>query len=218
MKKISLIAAETATQKTIRACLKKPCDFRLSQCYQTGEEALGAFPGAPPDVLLVEERLADMDGVEVVRRVKVLSPKMPVLVFSPKLELSAALPAFRAGALGFFILPVTPESLQHLLRHVLAGRTGFSDEVQTMMVKNVLEVNETLLTPGEVKIMEDLVAKKQDKDIARETDRSTGTIHCIVNRILTKFKVHRRKDAVAAYLGLGQEPLFPIAPADSRQR
>lgn len=87
----------------------------------TGREALVAIPEAAPDLVIVDLSIPEMNGLEVVKQLRVNHPNLPCLVVTAHSEALYAERALRAGARGFLTKDTPPSGILAAIRHVLNG-------------------------------------------------------------------------------------------------
>ncbi|HYM09295.1 MAG TPA: HD domain-containing phosphohydrolase [Bryobacterales bacterium] len=94
------------------------------KCFQQSLAALAylAETAAPPDLVMTDIRMPEVDGLEVLRRVRALSPGLPVILISGVYELATALEAVKSGATDYLFKPAKPaEVLSLVAKHVRPG-------------------------------------------------------------------------------------------------
>ena len=89
---------------------------------QTGAEALDAVATQGYDVVLLDISLPDMNGVEVLKRLKRKAPRVAVLMFSMYREDQYAVRALKAGAAGYLSKTVDAAQMIGAIQQVAAGR------------------------------------------------------------------------------------------------
>lgn len=89
----------------------------------TGREALVAIPEAAPDLVIVDLSIPEMNGLEVVKQLRVNHPDLACLVITAHSEALYAERALRAGARGFLTKDAPPADILAAIRHVLQGNT-----------------------------------------------------------------------------------------------
>src|SRR5688500_9877253 len=109
--RILLIDDEQSYLKLIRTSLKE-AEYQLEYA-SSGGEGLAKLPSFQPEILLIDLKLPEMDGFEILTRVR-RDPKfshLPVIVITSKDELSEKLKAFELGADDYLAKPFQPEEL-----------------------------------------------------------------------------------------------------------
>lgn len=89
-----------------------------------GEAGLSALAAAPPDLVLLDVQMPDLDGFEVCRRLRASGGRMPVLFCTVRSAVSRVAEGLRAGGTDYVIKPFAPEDLLARVREALsdAGR------------------------------------------------------------------------------------------------
>ncbi|HEX9943026.1 MAG TPA: sigma-54 dependent transcriptional regulator [Thermoanaerobaculia bacterium] len=160
----------------------------------SGEEVLAALPEAKPDLVLLDLKLPGIDGLETLKRLRALHPRLDVVMMTAHGTISSAVEAMRRGAFDYVTKPFDNDELLMIvdralemrrlsaevesLREDLEARYGFSEivgvsrelqEVFRMMAK-VVRVDVTVLVTGESGTGKELVARA----IHRRSPRSQG--------------------------------------------
>jgi DNA-binding NarL/FixJ family response regulator len=112
-------------------------DLSIGTEADTAEAALQAVKRAKADLAIVDLSLGPMSGLELIRQLRELDPKLPVLVLSMHDEALFAERAFRAGARGYIMKQEAIDGLIHAIREVLAGRMYASERVSQEMLERV---------------------------------------------------------------------------------
>lgn len=98
-------------------------DFHIHTAT-TGEAGLACLQREAMDLLLLDVRLPTMDGLEVLRRVKVLDAQLPVVIISACNEAHAAAEAFKLGVVDYLVKPFDADATLHRLRGAVAPPHG----------------------------------------------------------------------------------------------
>ena len=88
------------------------------QTAETGEEALGLLRSFEPDVLIVDLVMPNLSGLDVLARVKQMSPALPVIVLTARGTVKDAVEAMRLGAFDFVAKSIDMDDLLYILRRV----------------------------------------------------------------------------------------------------
>jgi DNA-binding NarL/FixJ family response regulator len=106
--------------------------------------ALAVLPKCDVDIALVDLSLKDMDGLDLIRRLRAVRPDLPVLVLSMHDESLYAERALRAGAKGYIMKQEAIDRVIEAIRHVLEGEVVVSSLVSTRILSRVVDGS----TPG----------------------------------------------------------------------
>lgn len=104
-------------------------DLRILAEANTGAEALAALGRQPPDVLVLDIGLPDMNGIELARRVRRDHPQVGVLALSGYVERTFVEEMLKAGAKAYVVKSAGVRDLLNGIRAVANGRSYFSTEV-----------------------------------------------------------------------------------------
>lgn len=109
MSKLLLIDDEESIRRVLSLSLKS--DGHEVTTAQNGEEGLKAFQEVSPDIVLTDLKMPGMDGLEVLKNVKELSPDTEVIVITGHGEMDSAIEALQLGASDFINKPIRDEVL-----------------------------------------------------------------------------------------------------------
>jgi len=110
----------------------------LAVCGEAEEmhAALSAIQAAKPDILIVDISLNGPDGLELLKNIRITSPRLPVLVLSMHDESIYAERALRAGANGYIMKQEATEKVLVALRRILSGEIYVSDRIANNMLRH----------------------------------------------------------------------------------
>ena len=159
----------------------------------TGEAGLDCVQREAVDLLLLDLRLPDMDGLEVLRQVKLIDAGIPVIVITARNEAHCAVDAFKLGAVDYLVKPfdipptvsllhqtlVRPEAPRRMLLtpaetavprmlEVLVGQSPALRQLATTLSR-VADTDATVLLTGESGVGKELVARALHQQSARRT-------------------------------------------------
>jgi two-component system response regulator AtoC len=100
--------------------------------YQTltaacGEEALESFRENSPDIVLLDVRLPDMDGMQVLRKIKAVDGNVPVIIMTAFSGIKGAVEAIKLGAQDYIAKPFDIEELKFVLARSLASQKAVAE-------------------------------------------------------------------------------------------
>ncbi|MEV4223354.1 response regulator transcription factor [Nonomuraea sp. NPDC049725] len=180
------------------ALLSGEDDMEIVGEAEGGAEALRGIAAARPDVVLMDLQLGDgIDGVEVTRRVRELSPPPQVLVLTTYETDADIMRAVDAGATGYLLKACPPEELFQGIRAAARGETVLSAKVATRMLRRMREPAPAL-SGREVEILELLASGAGNREIARRLFITEATVKTHLVHIYGKLGVDTRTAAVTA--------------------
>lgn len=166
----------------------------------SGSQALQAVQELRPDVVLLDIRMPDVDGLTVLQDIRRL-PAPPVVAMLTTFDTDEYVTAaLRAGAAGFLLKDTDPEQLGHLVRTLVAGDTVLASKVTRTVVDGFLEGGTDehavravrRLTEREREVLTLLADGLSNSEIGGHMFLSTGTVKDHVSAILAKLGVDNR--------------------------
>src|ERR1700752_1446769 len=142
--RVLLIDDEQFYFKLIRKTLKE-AEYDLEYA-KSGSEGLAKVPSFEPEMLIVDLKLPEMDGFEILQRLR-RDPKfshIPIIVITSKDELSEKLKAFELGADDYVVKPFQPEEL--VARMGIVARRGRAMQMVQQMEKTTSKSDATVIT------------------------------------------------------------------------
>jgi DNA-binding NarL/FixJ family response regulator len=165
-----------------------------------GTELLERLAETPVDVVLSDIRMAGMDGIEALRRLRGRGDTTPVLLLTTFDESELLLQATEAGAQGFLLKDAAPEDLREAIARVAVGETLLqpvsTDPVRARYQYHQQEAPREHFTEREVAILRLLAGGYSNKEIARAMFLAEGTVKNYVSAILEKLGTRDRTRAV----------------------
>jgi len=162
-----------------------------------------------PDVVLMDVRLPDGDGIEACRRIKAQLPQVRVLFLTSYADNNLVLAAMEAGADGYVLKESDAQRIVDAIHAILRGGTVFDPvvarEVMTSLkrgeVANLLES----LSARERRVLEEVAKGRTDKEVGTALGLTGKTARNYLDRIFTKLNVHTRTEAALLYSRLGEK-------------
>ena len=210
MIRVALVDDQTLVRSGIRGLLELTADIRVVAEAADGASAPGVIAGARADVLLLDVRMPDVSGIELLRREgRALPPTILLTTFDDD---EALFDGMRAGARGFLLKDISLERLAEGIRSVAAGATLFrpalTERTRASYERSGAGAMSTsglhaALTGRETEILALMAAGFNNAEIAAALGPSEGTIKNHVSSILAKLGVRDRVRAVLRGLELG---------------
>jgi two-component system NarL family response regulator len=158
-----------------------------------GREAVDAFLVHHPDVVLMDLRMPEMEGVEAIRRIREIDPQARVVVlttYDADEDISRAL---QAGAKAYILKDIAADALVACVREVLAGKTYLAPAAAAKLAEHVTQVQ---LTPRELAAIRLVASGQSNKEIATALDISERTVKSHLAHLFEKLQVTSRTEAV----------------------
>jgi len=122
MASVLLIEDDLTFSRIIEGFLVKN-NYQVSS-FHSGKEGIDAFKTKTFDVVLLDYRLPDTNGMEVLLSLKEISKEIPVIIMTSFIDIRTAVKAMKAGALEYITKPIVPEELLMLLKTTLNVSTN----------------------------------------------------------------------------------------------
>lgn len=167
------------------------------------EEGIQLVLKMQPDVVLLDMRMPEMTGLDVLRRLRHSDQTMPIAMLTTSRDQKDVIESLQEGAQGYLLKDMEPEKLITALNSIVAGETVVASELTSVLAKavkgdtggNPAHTAFSDLTPRELEILCHLAEGKSNKVIARNLGISDGTVKLHVKAILRKLEVHSRVEA-----------------------
>jgi DNA-binding NarL/FixJ family response regulator len=171
-----------------------------------GVEAIEAVRRTQPDIVLMDIRMPELDGLEALRRIMSGSPNPPRVIMLTTFDLDQYVyAALTAGASGFLLKDVTPEQLVAAVRLVRAGDALLAPTITRRLVERFAKPEPgaavpprdlAALTPRELEVLRQLATGRSNAELAALFQLSEATVKTHVARILGKLQLRDRAQAV----------------------
>jgi DNA-binding NarL/FixJ family response regulator len=175
-------------------------DMELVGETGSGQDAIELYSPLQPDVLLLDLRLRDMTGYEVMENIFTRFPKARVLVLT-SLEGDADIErALALGAIGYVVKGSGRDELVRAIRSVYAGKKHIPAEVAQRLAEHLASEK---LTSRELEVLTQMARGKRNKEIGAELSIAEDTVKMHVKNILAKLEVNDRTEAVTIAMRRG---------------
>jgi DNA-binding NarL/FixJ family response regulator len=166
----------------------------------SGAEGLSMFRDLKPDVTLVDLRLRDITGFDLIRNILALVPSARTIVltsFEGDVDIERAL---AAGARGYVVKGMVREELLQAIRAVHAGKQHVPSAVAAKLVDHLASEK---LTQRELDVLKEVARGRRNKEIGATLSIAEDTVKMHVKSILMKLGVNDRTEAVTIALRRG---------------
>lgn len=187
---IFFIDDEPQVRKAVAKTLSQLDNCRVI-CLVDAESCLTELRRIKCDIVIADVNMPDMDGIDLLKRIKELRPQMPILIITGYGDVPMAAKAFKAGALDFIEKPLNEETLLPAVRNALSK----------LPPDDTPDIN--LLTKTEVKILKQIGTGKSNKQIAIDIDRSIRTVENHRHRLMQKLGVRNAVELTKIAINMG---------------
>jgi DNA-binding NarL/FixJ family response regulator len=184
----------------IAAIISLQPDMTMAGTAATGRQAIDRFVELNPDVSLVDLRLPDMSGFDVIRAIRSKSPNARIIVLSSHEGDVDIQRALEAGAQGYVAKGIVRDELLDIIRGVHAGKRRLPAAVAQKLAEHM---GDEPISPRELEVLSLMAAGKRNKEIAGDLSIAEDTVKMHVRNILSKLQVSDRTEAVTIALRRG---------------
>jgi DNA-binding NarL/FixJ family response regulator len=209
----------------VKAMLASEPDLQVVGEAKDGREALDLCLRLEPDLVLMDVRMPEIDGLEATREIKATRPNTSILMLTTYEDPDYLFAAVRAGAVGFVVKDATKRELLDAARRALRGASVLDQEVAMRLLQRMgaehghaagqssgprtpAKLLPQPLTPRELEIVRLLAQGLTKRQISQELMISAATVKVHVEHLLAKLKVSDRTQAAvrASQAGLLDPP------------
>jgi DNA-binding NarL/FixJ family response regulator len=223
MKKVLVVDDDT----TLRLALTRYLEKRGYSVQNTGSanEALAAIEQDPPDLVVSDVMMPEMDGYEFCRRLRASrsGQLVPFIFLSSRAEVDARVQGHSIGADDYIIKPFEPRELMAKIESQLERSRRIHSEIVRLMQKTAAEAGEAQpapappppialpLTPAEEKVFWEVVQGFTNKQIGDRLFVSPRTVQTHLSNILSKLQLENRSQLVRFAYERGYKPPVEVA-------
>ncbi len=200
---VALIDDDVLIREGLRMILDQAGDIDVVATGSDGLQAVRIAREVAPQIMLVDIRMPNLDGIEATRQITA-EPDPPRVIILTTFELDAyVFEAVRAGASGFLLKRTEPDQLVDAIRIVTAGEALLSPSVTRRLIDEfskrpaaVSPERLTGLTEREREVLLCIARGLSNRELAEELVIADNTVKTHVKRILTKLGARDRAQAI----------------------
>jgi len=203
-----------AYRKGLSSMLEDEPDLALVGEAESGREAISLAEQCSPDVVVMDLRMPDVDGIEATRQLRERVPGTAVIVLTMFEDDQSVFAAMRAGARGYLLKGAEQDEIVRAIRAVAVGEAIFGPEVARLVIEHFASGDGSAraafpqLTDREREVLELIASGRGNATIAHDLTLSLKTVRNHVSNIFTKLQVSDRAAAIvkAREAGFGGHP------------
>lgn len=217
--KVIIADDQTLVRESLSIILSAHEDIEVVGTAGNGKEVLDLLKTTLPDVILMDIRMPEMDGVLCTKEVKERYPSVKIIILTTFDDDEYIYSALKYGASGYVLKGVSTEELYQSLLTVNKGGAMINPNVATKVVKlfsQMAQSNYTISVPQEVvaditdmewKLIQQVSCGFTNKEIATKLYLSEGTIRNYLSTILSKLHLRDRTQLAiwAVQMGVNQQ-------------
>lgn len=187
----------------LRNMLDSARDIQVVAEAATGADAVHAAGEHNPDVVLMDLRMPDLDGVAATAEIHRRYPSVHVLVVTTYDSDADILAAIDAGATGYLLKDARRDDLYAAVRSAARGETTLAPKVASRLLDQMRGADTAALTRREIEVLQHVAAGRRNRDIARQLHIGEATVKSHLLHIFDKLGVDDRTHAVTVALERG---------------
>jgi len=185
----------------IKSVLAPHAEYEVCAEAQNGDEALECVEEFKPDILLLDISMPKIGGLDIISRVKRVSPQTKIIIISVHKLGAYVLKALRQGVSGYLNKDNVAEELILALNRVGAGKVYLGEAISEYLADSVKEPKKkiaaaAILNERESDCLRLVVEGKTAKEIAEILFISRRTVENHKNSILKKLNLHKTSDLI----------------------
>lgn len=196
--KVYVIDDDEAVRDSLQFLLDS-ADFEVA-LFESASAFLDALGGLDFGCVVSDVRMPEIDGIELLRRLKSMQCRFPVIIMTGHGDVPMAVEAMKLGAVDFLEKPFDDDLL---ITMVDAGLKRAEPEARQEAVTREISERIATLSPRERQVMDGLVAGLSNKAIAREYDISPRTIEVYRANVMTKMQAGSLSELVRLAMRAG---------------
>jgi len=178
----------------IGAIINSQPDLTLVAAASNGKEAVEAFRTLRPDVTLMDLKLPDISGIEVMTAIRKEFPTARMIVlttFKRDVEIRRTL---KSGASGFLLKSMPPQLMLEAIRQVHAGKKCVPPEIAAGLAEHL---GDGTLSEREVEVLRHVAEGNRNRDIGKILFIAEETVKAHLKHIMDKLRASDRTESVA---------------------
>lgn len=208
--RVLLVDDHVVVRNGIRMLLETDERIIVSGEAGNGLEALKLIDEFEPDVVLMDLRMPEMDGMTAIRRIRKTHPSVAIIILTTFNEDELMLEGLAAGARGYLLKDMTRDALLNTVVAASQGDTLLSSDIlnrvlmlRSQSVASAASVTGTLLSDREIEVLRAVASGHTSRSAGEELGITERTVKAHLTSIFNKLGVDTRAAAVAAAAGYG---------------
>ena len=218
--RLAIVDDHELTRASLQNMLSDEPDIEVIGEASNGREALLLCSHLTPDLVLMDVRMPEMDGLAATREIKQRFPQISVIMLTMHENPDYLFEALKAGAAGYVLKDASQEVVVEAVRRVREGESPLDTHLAARLLRRLAAESEqrgfplrpggshgetlsAALTRRESEVLELMKQGKSNRQIAEELTISPGTAKNHVEHIIGKLGVSDRTQAVVKGLELG---------------
>ena len=195
--RVFIVDDNFVARRGLRSVLEAEDGIAVVGEASSGSEALKRLRECPADVVLMDIRMSDIDGIEATSKLLLENPNSRILMATVIEDPVVHMNAMLAGARGYLVYGhFAPETLTDAIRAVASGQRINIPKIPQEASVHKGESENSGLTQREDEIMRLITAGKDNREIAVSLNIEEKTVKNHINNIYSKIGVRSRREAI----------------------
>jgi DNA-binding NarL/FixJ family response regulator len=203
--KLLIVDDQRLMREGLHTLLEMEPDLEVAGEAEDGLDALEQYAALQPDVVLMDIRMPNLDGVQATQRLRQRWPEARVIILTTFDDDAYVFDGLRAGALGYLLKDVSGDELAEAIRKVASGGALIEPSVTRKVLAEFARLAEPVLPPverlptplseRELEVLRLLAQGASNKQIATQLYLAEGTVKNYISTIFDKLNVEDRTQA-----------------------
>ncbi len=196
---VLLVDDHNVVRSGLATFLKAYDDLELVGEAKNGAEAIRVCQSLQPDVILMDLKMPEMDGVAATRAILAEFPQIKIIAMTSFDEPDLVHDVLAAGAIGYLLKNITADELARAIRDAASGKSTLSPEAAQVLIQatRAAKPDPGDLTEREMEVLRLVVQGKSNQQISDEMVVTIATVKAHISNILAKLQVSSRSEASA---------------------
>lgn len=199
--KLAIIEDDAKIRQYLGEQVEQTMSVNQLMLFSNAEDALLSLTQDPADIALFDVQLPGMNGIECIRRLKMIHPRMQCMVLTVYDKPDTVFEALKAGAISYLLKSTPPEKIIEAIEEVFHGGSPISSQIARKVIEAFTQKEKTNdhfqdLTRREQEILGHLSNGYRYKEIADLLFVSIETVRTHIRNIYEKLQVNTRVEAL----------------------
>ena len=211
--RILLVDDHPMIRQGLHSLLSDVSDFQIIDEASDGLEAIRKIELTKPDILIMDMMMPNLNGLEVLSRIKKISPNTRTIIFSMQSAEPYVVEALRAGAAGYILKETGPGELISAIQSVSQGNRYLSEQLSERIERSGRRVEDApmdlyqTLTAREREILQLTVEGKSSSEIGEKLGISPRTVEVHRSKLMKKLALHNHTELIRYAIKRGILPI-----------
>lgn len=199
MIKVGIVDDQPLLLKGLGMIISAQAEMEVIWTANHGAEAIYKSNESAPDVILMDIRMPELNGVEATKIIKQTHPSIMVIILTTFMEDDEIFDSLKHGASGYLLKDATPETIIEAIKTAVSGGTIIEPNVASKLLKHLKPTSEQSkdvklegLTQRELEIAKAIASGLSNKEISDQLFVSEGTVKNHLTNILVKLELRDR--------------------------